>query len=155
MDFEEADRRYAELRRRYEAGAVSPEEFDARLRQMMVQDAEGRWWAKDREANEWYYYNEEPPWIVLSGAKPSVLPGEADGWYDYGWILGAPPLRRPGARLLVGGAVCAFLSLFLPIPLGPFGIFLGYMALRAGGRPGIAVMAASGACMILGLIFGE
>ena len=36
MDFQEADRRYAELKQQYEMGEINPEEFDAKLRDMMV-----------------------------------------------------------------------------------------------------------------------
>lgn len=57
MDFQEADRRYAEITRRKETGALTQEEFDEELKQLMVQDEEGRWWAKSRTAGEWYYHD--------------------------------------------------------------------------------------------------
>jgi hypothetical protein len=46
VDFREADRRYAELRRQLDAGTTSIEEFAAQREKLMVQDDEGRWWAK-------------------------------------------------------------------------------------------------------------
>ena len=52
VNFQEADRRYAELKRQLDARSISPEEFDAQLRQLMVQDDEGRWWAKSRKTGE-------------------------------------------------------------------------------------------------------
>jgi Short C-terminal domain len=55
VDFQEADRRYAELARQRDAGTISDEEFDAKRQQLMVQDGEGRWWAKVGEPEEWYY----------------------------------------------------------------------------------------------------
>ncbi len=53
IDFREADRRYAELKRRLDAGTISTEEFDAQRGRLMVRDDEGRWWAKSRNTGEW------------------------------------------------------------------------------------------------------
>ena len=72
IGFEEADRRYAELKRQLDAGSISTEEFDAQRKQLMVQDEKGRWWARGREDGDWYYR------------------GEA------GWAKGTPPdYRQP------------------------------------------------------------
>ena len=57
IDFPEADRRYAELKRQHEAGNIDDEEFDTQLKQMMVQDDEGRWWAKSRRTGKWHYHD--------------------------------------------------------------------------------------------------
>jgi uncharacterized membrane protein len=57
VDFREADRRYAELKRQLDAGSISTEEFAAQRQQLMVQDDEGRWWAKLGESGEWYYHD--------------------------------------------------------------------------------------------------
>ncbi len=71
INFEEADRRYAELKRQLDAGSISTEEFDAQRKQLMVQDEKGRWWAKGREDGDWYYRSEA------------------------GWVKGAPPDYQP------------------------------------------------------------
>jgi hypothetical protein len=73
IDFREADRRYAELKRKLDAGTISNEEFDAQSRRLMVRDDEGRWWAKSRNTGVWNYH---------------------DG---NGWVRGTPPdYGRPG-----------------------------------------------------------
>lgn len=85
MDFEErsitlqeADRRYSELKRQHEAGAISDEGFDEQLKQLMVLDDQSRWWAKSRSTGEWHYYNgtawvsAEPPY---EQSQPSQEPG--------------------------------------------------------------------------------
>src|SRR5918912_4316610 len=69
--FEEAERRYAELKRQLDSGVISAEEFDAQRRQLMVQDDEGKWWAKSRNTGEWNYH---------------------DG---SGWVPGSPPGYQP------------------------------------------------------------
>ena len=87
INFDEADRRYAELKRRYDAGEVSDEGFDEQRRSLMVRDEKGRWWAKSRKTGEWHYYdgnvwvNATPPYEPskssrepheLSIHKPSI-----------------------------------------------------------------------------------
>jgi hypothetical protein len=57
IGFQEADRRYAELKRQRDSGTISDEEFDAQRQQLMVQDDEGRWWAKSRKTGEWNYHD--------------------------------------------------------------------------------------------------
>jgi len=51
MDFREVDRRYAGLKRQHEAGTIGDEEFGDQRQRLMVQDDEGRWWAKSRETH--------------------------------------------------------------------------------------------------------
>ena len=79
IDFREADRRCAELKRQHDAGAISDEEFDAQRKQLMVQDDEGRWWAKGREADEWYYRHESG-WV--KGMPPGYQPYRASSTVD-------------------------------------------------------------------------
>ena len=57
IGFREADRRYAELKRQLDAGTISTEEFDAQRQRLMVQDGEGRWWAKSRKTGDWHYHD--------------------------------------------------------------------------------------------------
>jgi hypothetical protein len=56
-DFNEVDRRYAELKRLFEAGNITEEEFDEQLKRSTVQDERGRWWSKARKTGEWHYHN--------------------------------------------------------------------------------------------------
>lgn len=62
LDFEEADRRYAELAEQRDAGSISDEEFDEQRQRLMVRDDEGHWWAKLGESGEWHY-RDEGTWI--------------------------------------------------------------------------------------------
>ncbi len=91
MDFAQADQHYNELKQEYEAGTINAEAFDEALREIMVQDAQERWWAKGREAGAWHYFDEDkdewiradPPGyqasIVPSSPEPRPLPGSAAG----------------------------------------------------------------------------
>src|SRR5918997_194693 len=75
IDFQEADRRYAELARQRDAGTISDEEFDAKRQQLMVQDGEGRWWAKLGEPEEWYY-RDGSAWV------PGTPPGYREATHE-------------------------------------------------------------------------
>lgn len=79
MDFREVDRRYAELKWQYDARDLTNKEFDAELRRLMVQDDEGRWWAKSRESGRWYY-NDGNDWVASTPpgyqTRPQTLPAE-------------------------------------------------------------------------------
>lgn len=57
VDFQEAERRYAEIKQRHEAGTLTNEEFDEQLKQLMVQDQEGLWWVKSRGTGDWYKHD--------------------------------------------------------------------------------------------------
>lgn len=80
IDFREADRRYAELNRQLDAGSISTEDFEAQRRLLMVQDDEGRWWAKSRKTGEWNYHDGSA-WV--RGIPPGYQP-----------VAGGPPTER-------------------------------------------------------------
>ena len=75
MTFAEADAQYELVKQRYQAGALTDEQYDDQLRSLMVLDNTGRWWAKSRENGTWHYYD---------AATDS-------------WLLGAPPVAAPAA----------------------------------------------------------
>jgi hypothetical protein len=91
--FQEADRRYAELMRQRDAGSISDEEFDAQRRQLMVQDGEGRWWAKIGKSGEWHY-RDGGTWA--RGTPPGYQEGGAEPTAHKGWAAqtpSPPPLK--------------------------------------------------------------
>lgn len=176
MDFQEADRRYPELKRQRDMGAISAEAFDAQLRELMVQDQQGHWWGKDRETGEWMYHDGNA-WVrETSPGYPQATPGYQQSTPGYQQSApdyqqgnyGTQPSYGPGgqvttsaggvpAGLWIGlGIACAVIALIiLPIVFGPLGILFGYLAMRAGNQiGGIAVMVGSGVCMFIGFLIG-
>ena len=75
MQFADVNGRYAELKQQFQSGAITAEQFDEALKAMMVQDDQGRWWAKARETGDWNYYDN------VSGA----------------WVRAEPPMAAPAA----------------------------------------------------------
>lgn len=76
MDFREVDRRYDELKRKYDAGTLSADAFDAQLRELMIQDDQGRWWAKSRDGGQWNYHDGSN-WVRGTPPYPPEAPAAA------------------------------------------------------------------------------
>jgi hypothetical protein len=57
LDFQEADRRYTDLQRQHSRGAITDMFLDEQLRQLMVRDEEGVWWAKSKKSGRWHYHD--------------------------------------------------------------------------------------------------
>jgi hypothetical protein len=76
IDFEEVDRRYAELKRQLDAGSISTEEFEAGRQRLMVLN-EDHWWAKSRETGDWSYHDGSA-WVrgTPPGYQPPPTPHE-------------------------------------------------------------------------------
>ena len=105
IGFREADRRYAELKGQHEVGSISDEEFDAQLKQIMVQDDEYRWWAKSRNTGEWHYHDgsrwvrDTPPIYQ----QPATLPGEESPTDRQPWPEQDDEWLPPSQTSLLGG----------------------------------------------------
>lgn len=68
IDFREADRRYTDLKRLHDSGEIDTRVCRARLEELSVQDADGRWWAKHRKTGAWHFYDGDD-WV------PGTPPG--------------------------------------------------------------------------------
>src|SRR5215212_9822653 len=76
MDFQEAERRYAELKRQFDAGAIGVEDFNAERQRLMMQDDEGQWWCRSPNGEEWHYYDGSA-WV------PGTPPGYREATMDF------------------------------------------------------------------------
>ena len=106
MNFSEVDQKYEALKQQYQAGALTAAQFDDQLRALMIQDSQGRWWAKARETGDWNYYdNATSSWVAADPyaaargrphrhrQRPS-LPAPAAGQGGSAW-QGADQRGRP------------------------------------------------------------
>jgi hypothetical protein len=84
MDFADVEREVARLRQEQAAGRLSEEEFKGRLRELMVQDAQGTWWMVGYETGEWYRHDgndwvrADPPGHPLLPEKLPVAPSRPE-----------------------------------------------------------------------------
>jgi hypothetical protein len=121
VDFQEADRRYVEIKRRHEAGELAQEEFDEQLKQLMVQDEDGRWWAKSRSSGEWHYHDGNS-WVRGTPRNDGVQrQQQAEIPETFVKKLVEICARYSGSRFYVGEAIpeekLADARKLLPIPL--------------------------------------
>jgi hypothetical protein len=104
--FREADRRFVETKRRFDAGSISGEEFDARRRRLMVRDDEGRWWAKSRKSGEWNYHDGSawvrgiPPGHQPPPAAPAESAPDRGSRIEQGERLASLRATVPGSALI-------------------------------------------------------
>lgn len=76
MTFAEADAQYELVKQSYRTGVLTDQQFDDRLRELMVMDELGRWWAKSRENGTWHYYDAGTnSWVPATppGTEPPPL----------------------------------------------------------------------------------
>jgi hypothetical protein len=77
VDFQEAERRYAELKRQFDVGTIGVDDFNAVRQRLMVQDDEGRWWAKSPTNDEWVYHDDDSrAWVPGTPPEPIVIEGQ-------------------------------------------------------------------------------
>jgi len=166
MNFREADRRYAALKRQYDNGDLSDEEFSAQLKQMMLQDYEGRWWAKSRETGDWNYYDGNT-WVrgtppdyeirTMRGRPPEQESPPIQQPEQESPLVQVPLAQGRSTPWIVWGIVITVVGVIVPIPLFPaLGIYFGYKARKKGSESGgSATMVVSVLCTLVHvLVFG-
>jgi hypothetical protein len=105
MDFEQAKKRFKQLKNQFESGTLSESEFKTQLEELMVQDGVGNWWMIGYETEQWYrndgtdWVQADPPAIRLQ--KPINISNRvALSWIALGFAIG----------WAIGGASIALIS---------------------------------------------
>jgi hypothetical protein len=120
LDFEKADRWYAQLKKLLEAGEITEEEFDEQLKRLMVQDESGRWWVKSRTGGEWHYHDGSS-WVrgtPPGHSQPTQATADQNGGEqrrgEPGTLVGLIVVPLVALVMVVGAAVGAFMFLSSP-----------------------------------------
>ncbi|MBE2240893.1 MAG: hypothetical protein IAE81_24115 [Caldilineaceae bacterium] len=109
MTFAEVDQQYLELKRQFHAGELSETAFNEALMSMMIQDAQGRWWAKARDSGQWNYYDAatqqwtpaSPPSATGGVASPMMSPPAAPDLSPQAY---AQPALQPSGAAAFGAS---------------------------------------------------
>jgi hypothetical protein len=111
MDFNQAEKRFKQLKAKFEAGELADTEFKKQLEELMIQDERGYWWMIGYETEQWYrndgtdWMQSDPPAIRLQ--KPIYISNRvAISWIALGFAIG----------WAIGGASIALIS-DLPVVL--------------------------------------
>lgn len=106
--YRHAEDEYFKLRGQFDTGRLTQEQFDEKLRELMIHDAQGRYWMLGADSGKWYYYDgakwvqgepyagaTPPPMAVPVETRPLSSPDTA------------PPLVPLTANPLVGSYAAA------------------------------------------------
>ena len=72
--YRNAEDEYFKLRGQFDTGRITQEQFDEKLRELMVQDAQGRYWMLGADSGKWYFYD-GAKWVQgepYAGATPPL-----------------------------------------------------------------------------------
>ena len=78
MNFQEAEGEYKKLKAQLDAGALTEDQFEARLQALMVQDGQGRWWTIGGATGQWYVHD-GANWVIGEPAAPATPPPARPG----------------------------------------------------------------------------
>ena len=79
LNFQEAEGEYKNLKAQLDAGALTEDQFEARLQTVMVQDQQGRWWTIGGATGQWYVYD-GVNWVIGEPSAPTTpLPARPSG----------------------------------------------------------------------------
>jgi len=87
MDFQQAGRKFKQLKAQFKAGKITESEFKARLEDLMVQDETGTWWMIGYETEKWYR-NDGEEWVQADppadmAQKTTRIPN----WKPVFWVV--------------------------------------------------------------------
>jgi hypothetical protein len=122
--FKKAEEEYFRLKGQLATGHITREQFDAAIKELMVQDAQGRYWMLGADSGKWFVHDgqnwvrADPPVSAVAG-RPTLLPEQVMPPPAYPPPARAAPQGRmpPTWAFAVGGvilvlAVCACVALF-------------------------------------------
>lgn len=89
--YKNAEDAYFKLRGQFDTGRLTQDQFDEKLRELMVQDSQGRYWMLGADSGKWYFYD-GAKWVQgepYTGAPPPVAEATAAA------ALAAKPVNAP------------------------------------------------------------
>ena len=103
MTFADAEARYYQLKGMLASGRMDRSAFEAAIRQLMLQDSQGRWWTLHQESGQWLTYD-GANWVT--GSPPGQVP---------------PPPPQVGQCQYAGASGAAQASVARPLETRPAG----------------------------------
>jgi hypothetical protein len=110
MDFQQAKKRFKQLKEQFKAGTLTETEFKVQLKDLMVKDEQGDWWMIGYETEKWYR-NDGTNWVQAD--PPTGLsqePTRISNWaaiiwimlgFGFGWGIGGASMILSGDLPLV------------------------------------------------------
>lgn len=111
MNFEEAEKKFRELKVQFEAGTLTEAEFKKRLEELMVEDEQGNWWMIGYKSELWYRYD-GTNWVQTDPPRGSLTRSSPMRASETKSAAGQPSFRLPRSILawsIIGLVGCLFL----------------------------------------------
>src|ERR1700694_4082842 len=91
--FRHAEDEYFKLRGQFDTGRLTQDQFDEKLRELMQQDEQGRYWMLGADSAKWYFYD-GTKWVQgapYQGAEIPIAPAQETGSYTPANPPASPP----------------------------------------------------------------
>lgn len=86
MDFQQAEKKFKQLKAQFEAGTLNESDFKNQLEGLMIQDEGGSWWMIGYETEQWYR-NDGDDWVLANPpANSSSKTSSSTNWIAIFWI---------------------------------------------------------------------
>ncbi|MBI4672568.1 MAG: hypothetical protein HY741_12995 [Chloroflexi bacterium] len=125
--FTKVEEEYFRLRGKLAAGRITREQFDAALKDLMVQDAQGRYWMLGADSGKWFVHDgqawvEAQPGVPTVEGKPTSMPERA---VPRRAPSQPPPVYPPPERIAPRGRVSPIWVLALAVAVFALVVFAG------------------------------
>lgn len=97
MGVQEMERRFFELKGKFDVGAITEDEFKAEIAKLRFQDKQERWWMIGAQSGKWYV-NEGARWIPGAPPREDGAPKTSEPTTSTPETLAAPSTARTTAR---------------------------------------------------------
>jgi len=127
--FGNAEAEYFRLRRQLAAGRITRAQLEATIREMMLQDAQGRWWTMGVDSGRWYVrqgetWVESHPPLAQTGATPQAIVVQVPAQTP---IL-PPPTTQASSRGC-NNCACLVMGSLILVLLAAIAVVVGYVVL--------------------------
>lgn len=134
--FAETERRFVQLRARYQAGQLDDAAYEAQLKRLIIEDHAGEYWMLGADSGEWYWYDGER-WLRRDPGLPDctarVVPAKPRT------AAKAPPRSRPSTSALWRWVFAGCGGLIVLLILAGVGMLIAWRGRLQSARAGVTV----------------
>ena len=104
MDFRQAELSYQQLRGQLSGGRIAPQQFEAEIARLRVQDPTGRWWQIDPNSGGWLAWD-GAQWVPAAQSRPIAAPAPQAASVPVGPRPAAPAIWEGLVSVVPGFAI--------------------------------------------------
>lgn len=146
MSFPQAEAYFWQIKGKLAAGQINQEAYEAALKQLMIQDGNGRWWTPQRDTGQWLVYDganwipAAPPGLPPTAPPPPTFEPSATAYQQ-----AVQAAARPQASAGTGGKTL----MWLVFTAGFWTVVAGVVFVATSSLDYVAGVAAAGAISLV------